>query len=44
MSTETIKRIINNLDIKKSSSCAIPTSFFEKAYFIKGPLVQECDM
>ena len=34
MSTETIKRIINDLDIKKPSSGEIPTYFFKKWDFI----------
>ena len=34
MSTETIKRIINDLDIKKASSGEIPTCLFKKYDFI----------
>ena len=34
VSTETIKRIINGLDIKKSFSGEIPTYFFKKCDFV----------
>ena len=34
VSTETIKRITNGLDIKKSSSGEIPTYFFKKCDFV----------
>ena len=34
MSTETIKRIINDLDIKKPSSGEIPTYFFKKCNLV----------
>ena len=34
VSTETIKRIINDLDIKKTSSGEIPTYFFKKGDFV----------
>ena len=34
VSTETIKRIINDLDIKKTSSGEIPTGLFKKCDFV----------
>ena len=34
VSTETIKRIINDLDIKKPSSCEISTYFIKKCDFV----------
>ena len=39
VSTETIKRVINHLDIKKASFCEIPTYHFKKCDFILNTVI-----